>query len=90
MQCWPAQMLHLIMVALAKPSGGTRLIGVLPTLLRVWGRIRRPLADAWEGRTPHHIFWGTAGKSTTDAAFDTLIRAETTTLQAGWGGHDLD
>ena len=36
LQCWPSDsMLHLLMVDLPKPAGGHRLIGILPTLLRL-------------------------------------------------------
>ena len=84
LQLWPSvAMVNLIMAGIPKASGGCRLIGILPTLLRLWGRIRRPISDAWEASTPHDMFWGGRGKSTTDAAFDSMLRAECMTFRGG-------
>ena len=84
LQCWPTDsMMHLLMAAVPKPTGGHRLIGILPTLLRVWGRVRRPLADQWEAATPHPACWGCKGKATSEAAYTLLYKGETATLQGG-------
>ena len=45
---WPAARLQIGLVRLPKPTGGARLIGLLDTLLRLWGRARRPLSAARE------------------------------------------
>ena len=42
------QQLMTILVRLPKDDGGSRLIGLLDTLTRVWGRARRPVATEWE------------------------------------------
>eukprot|EP00959_Pyramimonas_sp_CCMP1952_P281329 5881007-Pyramimonas_sp.AAC.1 len=60
-----------------KPTGGTRLIALLNTLLRVWGRVRRPLRAVWERSQAHPSFWGTgAGRSSSDCACHLTLNAE--------------
>ena len=74
--CWGQELITLL-VRLPKPDGEARLIGLIDTLVRVWGRARRPLSAAWEHehRTPE--IWGSgAGRSSSDAAFDHAISDE--------------
>eukprot|EP00959_Pyramimonas_sp_CCMP1952_P092980 1945803-Pyramimonas_sp.AAC.1 len=56
---WPQGQLFTELCMLPKPAGGTRLIALLNTLLRVWGRVRRPLSALWESSHAHPSFWGT-------------------------------
>ena len=48
-QCgrWPAAIGHVMIVLLAKPAGGFRPIGLFPSVVRIWMRVR--LADAVGG-----------------------------------------
>ena len=52
------------MVVLPKPGGeGTRVIGLTACPLRVWSRLRQPLAARWEQAHPDDAFWGTEGRA---------------------------
>eukprot|EP00959_Pyramimonas_sp_CCMP1952_P347677 7282644-Pyramimonas_sp.AAC.1 len=67
---WPPDRLATILVRLPKPSGGTRFIGLLNSLLRVWSRARRPISADWckTHRSAHS--WGSgAGRSSSASAF---------------------
>ncbi|CAK0840937.1 unnamed protein product, partial [Prorocentrum cordatum] len=75
---WPAERIATALVRLPKKDGGSRLVGLLHTLIRWWSRARRPLAAAWERdhRAPH--VWGNcSGRSSSDAAFDLNLQTET-------------
>eukprot|EP00959_Pyramimonas_sp_CCMP1952_P015767 333557-Pyramimonas_sp.AAC.1 len=52
-----------MMAMLEKPEGGFRPIGLLCTLIRVWGRFSRSVARAWEGINKRSYFYGRSGKS---------------------------
>ncbi len=45
---WPETVGVVSVVLLPKPDGGWRPIGLFPTITRVWMRLRRNLAQAWE------------------------------------------
>ena len=45
---WPAELNLVMIVLLPKPDGGSRPIGLFPTLVRVWMRARSDLARSWE------------------------------------------
>ena len=63
-------------VFLRKPAGGERPIGILPTLYRVWGRCRRPLADQWESAHHRKYFWAAKGRSSERAVHYQGVRME--------------
>ena len=44
---WPALVRMVLVILLPKPDGGRRPIGLLPTLVRVWMRIRGPVVGKW-------------------------------------------
>ena len=46
--CLPEQIMLLILPFLQKPEGGRRPIGILPTPVRVLGRLRHREAERWE------------------------------------------
>ncbi|CAK0872994.1 unnamed protein product, partial [Prorocentrum cordatum] len=82
---WPSGRLINTMVRLSKPDGGCRLIGLMPTLVRVWGRARRPITKAWELVHPSALVWGTGpGRSSSDSACELNLAFE----QARLGGRD--
>eukprot|EP00959_Pyramimonas_sp_CCMP1952_P449246 9406617-Pyramimonas_sp.AAC.1 len=69
MCCLPDSRLQTRLVRLAKPNGGHRLIGLINTLVRIWGRLRRPLSKRWELQHPCDAFWGPRpGATSADAA----------------------
>eukprot|EP00959_Pyramimonas_sp_CCMP1952_P086888 1817764-Pyramimonas_sp.AAC.1 len=89
MQCekalvWPTRRLVSRLVRLPKPDGGHRLIAILDTILRVWGRIRRSVSDDWEAGSRTREFWGSGeGRSSSDSAFDLNLYAEVARAR-GW------
>eukprot|EP00959_Pyramimonas_sp_CCMP1952_P462199 9482857-Pyramimonas_sp.AAC.1 len=46
----PMQISIVIMALIAKPSSGFRPIGIFCSVFRVYGKLRRSLADEWEAR----------------------------------------
>ena len=64
------------MVLLPKPAGGTRPIGLLPTLYRVWARLRRPVSAGWEEANGAEEFWGGKGKGSEDVAWQQAFSEE--------------
>eukprot|EP00959_Pyramimonas_sp_CCMP1952_P231415 4837156-Pyramimonas_sp.AAC.1 len=44
---WPVQLLLTVRATAPKPSGGGRVIGVLPTCMGVRSRARAPITDQW-------------------------------------------
>ena len=65
-----------VLVSIPKASGGDRLIGLLPAWMRLYGRIRRPLAKEWELRHRRGYFWDVAGRSACDSTFVQALLAE--------------
>ena len=83
LQMWPSSRLLSVMVGLPKPDGGCRLIALMPTLLRVWGRMRLPVAQQWEAANDDRFLWGEQGRSSTGAAMAMLASAESAQLAGG-------
>ena len=78
---WPDGRFLSKLVRLPKPGGGERLIVLMNTLVRIWGRARRPVSAAWEKAHALPEVWGhTGGKSSSDAAFDLALTKEMATL----------
>ena len=61
---------------LPKSTGGFRTIGVLPTLYRVWAKLKMPLDRAWSAGVPRSYFAAGVGKATEDAVGRLLLTAE--------------
>ena len=77
LRCWPAQRIATQLVRLPKESGGSRLIALINTILRLWGRVRQPIAADWQKQNEHAAFWGVgAGRSSSDCAFSHNMDAE--------------
>ena len=64
--------MHTLLVQLPKPGGsGYRVIGLLPTLFRIWGRLRQPLLREWEASIDSPVdFAARAGSGSIDACWD--------------------
>ncbi len=72
----PGQLRLANMPLIAKPKGGYRGIGVLPSLYRVWARARRSEADAWE-RDNKRAYWSAAkGNSAVDTVWRQAAKQE--------------
>jgi hypothetical protein len=58
-----AQSLSVLVVLIPKDGGGVRPIGLTPSLLRLWSRIRSGEARRWQDAHDDPAFWGAAGRS---------------------------
>ena len=84
--CWPSAVLINMLIRIPKPDGGTRLIGILASIVRIWGRLRRSLSAQWEGDYAHTAFWGGVGKSSVAAAFDHDLAGEIARTEGKYTG----
>ena len=73
---WPATMGIVIIALLPKPDGGRRPIGLFPALVRLWMRIRLPVAQAWQAAHDRPYFYAGPAKGATVAAWKQAARAE--------------
>ncbi|CAK0828526.1 unnamed protein product [Prorocentrum cordatum] len=74
---WPSGRLINTMVRLPKPDGGCRLIGLMPTLVRMWSRAGRPVTRDWGLAHPSALVWGTGpGRSSSDSAYELNLAKE--------------
>ncbi len=74
---WPASIRNVIEIALAKKSGGSRLIGLTTSLYRIWSRLR--YADCCaiiEQRVKRPYLSAAPGHGAAKAAFDASFDAE--------------
>ena len=73
---WPQRLSHVYYFLIPKLGGGLRPIGLLPSLVRIWERMRRPIVSAWMQRQARNYDWAAVGKTAEDAAWQQLVRAE--------------
>ena len=59
---WPTVITDVLIALLPKSSGGLRPIGIFPTLIRVWFRLRAPVIRAWERAHERPYFFAGCGK----------------------------
>ena len=55
---WPSERIVNVMVRIPKEEGGSRLICLVSTLVRVWARARRPLSRDWIKQHRHASIFG--------------------------------
>ena len=72
-----AALIHLI----PKPSGGRRPIGVLPSIVRLWGRVRKPIMQRWVRENARTYDWATHGRSAEGAAWHHALLDEAATSE---------
>ena len=70
----------MLIVFIPKAGGGTRPIGLLPTIIRVWMRARSALARQWEANSPNSSLYGGTGMGAQRAAWVTAFGAESSKL----------
>ncbi|CAK0841288.1 unnamed protein product [Prorocentrum cordatum] len=81
---WPSGRPINVMVRPPKLDGGNRLLGPMPTPVRIWSRARRPITKAWGQAPPSDLTWGAGpGRSSSDSACDPNLAKEQAKL-AGW------
>ena len=59
---WPSVIRDVLIALLPKPAGGLRPIGIFPTFIRVWFRLRAPVVRQWERANERPFFFAGAGK----------------------------
>ena len=80
---WPTGADNIDLIRLSKEAGGHRLIGLLPALYRVWGKLRRPLCAEWEERHRDPCDFAVSGRSAPRAAWDFAVENEACTSSGG-------
>jgi len=74
----PQQVEEVIIALIDKAQGGLRPLGLLRSLVRVWGRTRRGLLVDWEHHNASQPFFAASrGRSALDAVWRRSFRAET-------------
>ena len=73
---WPEAIKLVLIVLLPKPDGGRRPIGLLPTLVRIWGRARRIVIRQWEADNSRADIYGGQGRGAQRAAWEAALGAE--------------
>ena len=71
----------VITALIPKSGGGLRPIGLLPTVVRLWARIRAGEVQLWEARNERGYLYGGRGKGAMAAAWKFAARAEAARLQ---------
>eukprot|EP00973_Karenia_brevis_P036121 4981213-Karenia_brevis.AAC.1 len=74
---WPVCIGVILIVLLPKPDGGRRPIGLFPTLIRVWMRIRLQVAQAWMLANDRSYMYAGPAKGADVAAWKQALLAET-------------
>ena len=59
---WPAEFAEAIVHLIPKPTGGRRPVGLLPSLVRVWERIRKPVIVKWRRANQRDYGWMREGR----------------------------
>ena len=72
---WPGQLEALICL-IPKSDGGRRPIGLLPAIIRVWERSRRPVIQAWRATVERSYNWAAKGRSPEDAVWQQALKGE--------------
>ena len=80
---WPRQLRFVQIVLIPKPKGGFRPIGLMSSLYRLWGALRRPVLGAWEATHKLPIFAFGAGRSALSAVWRVALEAEKATTTRG-------
>ena len=73
---WPEMIGIIIIALLPKPGGGNRPIGLCPSLIRLWMRMRLPVAQAWQSANDRPYFFAGEAKGADVAAWKQAARAE--------------
>ena len=60
---WPAQIQTLIYFLVQKTLTGERPIGLMPSIMRVWERMRKPILDQWMISQTRSYDWACKGRS---------------------------
>ena len=73
---WPEMIGIVVIALLPKVGGGNRPIGLCPSLIRLWMRMRLPVAQAWQSANDRPYFFAGEAKGADVAAWKPAARAE--------------
>ena len=76
----PAPLQATVTVLMAKPSGGTRPIGLLPSAHRVWQAVRRPWCQKWENDHEEYFWAMGANRSAMDLVWRQAVLSESAAM----------
>ncbi len=74
---WPRQLLLVVMAVLPKEAGGSRTIGLLTMLVRLWCRCRKPHGRKWTEAVAGYFDDAVPGSSAGAAAYERAVLDET-------------
>ena len=73
---WASILRTVFIVLLPKSEGGYRTIGLFPTLVRLWMRVRLGIAQMWQADNHRDYLYGGPGMSALMAAWKIGLHAE--------------
>ena len=80
---WPVAIGVVLIALLPKADGGLRPIGLFPSIIRIWMRIRLPVAQKWLRENERPFFFASAGKGAPVATWKQSARAELAAADPG-------
>ena len=73
---WPDKIQDILVHLIPKPTRGNKPIGVLPSLIRWWEKLRKPTIWQWRAQNPREYNWSTRGRSAEAAVYGQALRDE--------------
>ncbi len=73
---WPHQLEQIMFHRIPKAAGGRRPIGILPTIIRLWERARKPMIDEWRRSCRREYNWTEPGRGSEKSVWVQSIREE--------------
>ena len=86
---WPGMVKTILVMQIPKSDGGRRPIGLLPTLVRVWEKARKPIVEAWRSSVERGYNFAAKGKSSETAAWVQAHNAEVAISNGGFSAATL-
>ncbi len=80
---WPTQLHIALMHLIPKTDGGRRPIGVMPTMIRWWEKVRAEDVGPWREKNERSYNWACRGRCAEDAVWRTTILDEVARAR-GW------
>ena len=80
---WPTALRTLLISQIPKGDGGRRPIGLLPTLVRVWEKLRKPVMRSWKLTVFRAYNYADKGSSSQLAVWKQALQAEASAIAGG-------
>ena len=81
---WPSMVQTILVMQIPKSDEGRRPIGLLPTLVRVWAKARKPIVETWRSTVEKSYNFATKGKSPETAVWVQAHNAEVARSTGGF------